>query len=73
MELKKCARCGCFFASSNDVCCNCETKDKQDIYNLNNFIVNSPSGSSIDVLAANTGVSAKNISRFIDNNIINNF
>ncbi len=73
MEFKKCARCGCFFVSSNNVCCNCETKDKQDIYNLNNYIVNSTSTPSIDNLSANTGVSIKNISRFIQNNVISNF
>lgn len=72
MELKKCARCGCFFASANDVCCNCETKDMQDIYNLNNFIVNSPSVPSVDNLAYNTGIAAKNIYRFIENNNISN-
>lgn len=41
MELKKCVRCGCFFSSPNDVCSNCEAKDKQDIYNLSNYIVTS--------------------------------
>lgn len=72
MELKKCARCGCFFSSANDVCCNCETKDRQDIYNLNNYIVTSPDVSSVDSLSFNTGVSIKNISRFIENNAISN-
>lgn len=67
MELKKCARCGCFFASPNNVCCNCETKDEQDIYNLNNFLIASPETHSIDSLSINTGVSIKNISRFIEN------
>lgn len=41
MELKKCVRCGCFFASINDVCSNCETKDKQDIAKLNDYIASS--------------------------------
>ena len=72
MEFKKCARCGCFFTSSNDVCCSCETKDKQDIYNLNNFMMNSPETCSVDNLSFNTGVSTKNISRFINNNSISN-
>ncbi len=72
MELKKCVRCGCFFSSPNDVCSNCEAKDKQDIYNLSNYIVTSPSATSIDNLSYNTGISVKNISRFIDNNSITN-
>lgn len=73
MELKKCVRCGCFFASNNDVCTVCEVKDKQDIYNINNYIANSSAADSIDNLSFNTGVSVKNISRFIDNNYISNF
>ncbi len=72
MEFKRCARCGCFFESSNSVCCNCEAKDKQDIYTLNNYLLDFPSVSSIDNLSYNTGVSTKNISRFIENNIISN-
>ena len=32
MEFKKCVRCGCFFATNGDVCCNCASKDKHDIY-----------------------------------------
>ena len=72
MEFKRCARCGCFFESSNSVCCNCEAKDKQDIYTLNNYLLAFPSVSSIVNLSYNTGVSTKNISRFIENNIISN-
>ena len=28
MEFKRCSRCGCFFTSNDDVCCNCLSKDK---------------------------------------------
>lgn len=73
MELKKCARCGCFFASSSDVCCNCETKDNQDIYTLNNYIGSTSSISSVSSLSSNTGVSVKNINRLIENNKIYEF
>lgn len=73
MEFKKCVRCGCFFVSNNDVCCSCEYKDKQDIYALNAYIVNSSSVPSIDSLSYSTGVTTKNISRFIENNIISKF
>ena len=71
MELKKCVRCGCFFSSANDVCSNCEAKDKQDIYKLNNYIENCDEKCSIDDLAYNTGVTMQNINRFIENKNIN--
>ena len=72
MEFKKCARCGCFFASPNDVCCVCEARDNQDIYNFNSYIVTSPAPTSIESLSFDTGVSVKNISRFIQNNYLPN-
>ena len=73
MELKKCVRCGCFFASADTVCSACAVKDKQDIYNLNSYIINSPSVESVDSLSFDTGVSVKNISRFIEDNAISKF
>ena len=38
MNLNKCSRCGCFFASATDVCPKCESKDKNDINHLTNFL-----------------------------------
>ena len=38
MEFKRCLRCGCFFVSANDVCCNCESKDRFDVAKLNNIL-----------------------------------
>ena len=73
MELKKCVRCGCFFTSDSNVCSDCAVKDKQDIYNLNNYIINSPSVESVDSLSFDTGVSVKNITRFINDNSISKF
>lgn len=72
MELKRCVRCGCFFCSDSEVCCNCASKDKKDVFTLNNYIVNSRSGESIDDLSIATGVSIKNINRFVENDLINN-
>lgn len=71
MEFKRCSRCGCFFTSSNDVCNCCQTKDEQDLYRLNNFIDNSNVAPSVANLAAGTGISEKNINRFIQTNSLN--
>lgn len=73
MDLKKCVRCGCFFSSDNNVCYNCESKDRQDISKLNTYIGNSSEIGDINNLSFNTGVSTKNITRFIENNDIANF
>lgn len=67
MEFKKCCRCGAFFASSNEVCGCCQTRDEQDLYKLNSFIDNSGVPLSVANLSAGTGISEKNINRFIEN------
>ncbi len=73
MEFKRCARCGCFFMSSNDVCCNCESKDKFDIAKLNNFLEeNNDCFNSVESLSVASGINFNNLNRFIKDNKISN-
>ena len=73
MEFKRCARCGCFFMSSNDVCCNCESKDKFDISKLNNFLEeNNDCFNSVESLSVASGINFNNLNRFIKDNKISN-
>lgn len=72
MEFKKCLRCGSFFMSNNNVCCNCEPKDKLDISKLNNFMDINSDFTSIEQLSMNTGISSNNLSRFLNNNNVSN-
>ena len=66
MELNKCARCGAFFVSSGSVCPNCETKDSADIFKLKSFLEENDSiGSNIENLACDTGISVKNLNRYL--------
>ena len=68
MEFKKCIRCGCFFMSDNDVCCNCQTRDKMDIAKLNSILDENNSFNSIQDLSIASGVNINNLNRFIANN-----
>ncbi len=70
MEFKKCMRCGCFFISENDVCCNCQSKDKMDISKLNSILEENNSFNSIQDLSIASGVNVSNLNRFISNNKI---
>lgn len=70
MEFKKCARCGCFFMSDNNVCCNCEAKDKLDISRLNSILDENISLNSIQDLSIASGVNINNLNRFIQDNKI---
>ncbi len=70
MEFKRCARCGCFFMSNNDVCCNCESKDMFDIAKLNSIMEDNINFNSIQELSNESGITINNLSRYIKNNKI---
>ncbi len=70
MEFKKCVRCGCFFISESDVCCNCESRDKMDISKLNSILDENYNFNSIQDLSILSGVNINNLSRFIKSNQI---
>ena len=66
MKFNKCVRCGCFFASSDDDCPSCKSKDEVDKNTLKNFLDNTDSPLSLDSLSFNSGVELKNINRFME-------
>ena len=73
MEFKKCLRCGSFFLSSTEICPKCLPKDESEIAKINDYInENNILSCSRTNLSVNTGVSLKNINRFIDTNVIPN-
>ena len=66
MDFKKCARCGAFFLSDDSVCFNCKPKDKLDSIKLQDYLDTNSNISSIDEIALNTGISTKNITRYLE-------
>ena len=83
MEFKKCNRCGGFFASNGSICPKCSPKDTLELSTFRNYIEENGL-SSVNAMSIGTGISAKNLNRFInleglnysneniDNNIGNN-
>jgi hypothetical protein len=65
MDFKKCLRCGCFFVSNDNVCCNCAPKDKFEISKLKNYFDANGNYNSIEELSVNTGITINNLNRFI--------
>lgn len=65
MNFNKCARCGCFFVTDGDVCPSCTPKDKNDISKLSSYLTSVESTMTVNELSTATGVSKKNISRYI--------
>ena len=66
VEARKCARCGCMYISDSEVCGKCETKDGADLYKLKGFFLeNGCTNLTQGELAIQTGISDKNLSRFL--------
>lgn len=70
MKLNKCERCGCFFVSTDSICPNCVEKDNNEISQLTSFLSENDSDISIEELAESTGVSLKNVNRFLQNDTL---
>lgn len=67
LEAKKCVRCGNMYISDADVCGSCQAKDGVDLYKLKGFFVENGYDKVSQVeLAARTGISNKNLSRFLN-------
>ena len=72
MEFKKCPRCGNFFLSDEPICYNCVPKDKFEMSRLITYFEENDFSGSIDTLAANTGISQKNLNRYLDQDVLIN-
>ena len=73
MEFKKCVRCGCFFMSDNNICYNCESKDRLDVAKLTNILDDNISFNSIQDLSIVSGINSNNLNRLIKENKISGF
>ena len=65
MNFNKFCLFGCFFVSNNSVCPNCEKKDQYEMNQLKNFLEENTNQININDLANSTGISSKNLNRFL--------
>lgn len=66
MEFKKCDRCGCFYTSNDNVCCNCLVKDNSDLSKFKTYMEeNNFTELSLNNISIETGISKKNLNRFL--------
>ena len=72
MEFNKCSRCGNFFVSNKDVCPKCQTKDRLEFGTFKSYIAENGMNSNLDVLSNETGISVKNINRYLNYTDLNN-
>ena len=63
MELNKCSRCGAFHTNPGDVCPKCASKDNLELSTFKSYVEEN-GFSSIDIVATQTGITQRNITRF---------
>lgn len=73
MELNKCKRCGAFFITDNCVCPNCEPKDTIELSKLKDFLSENSFPNSIESLSFDTGITTKNLNRFLEQKDFSSF
>ena len=66
MEFNRCSRCGSFYVSEGNVCPKCSTKDGFEFSTFQNYIKENGLENSLDTIADYTGISIKNLNRFIE-------
>ena len=69
MEVFRCSRCGAFYANSGNVCSKCSTKDNFELSTFKNFVEeNGIEINSLSQVSGITGISEKNLNRFLNYN-----
>lgn len=65
MEFKKCSRCGNFYISEGEICPKCNPKENFELSTFKNYINENGTIDSLETIAGATGISMKNLNRFI--------
>ena len=66
MEFVKCSRCGAFYSNSGYVCPKCVDKDNFELSTFKDFVeIHCVDLQSISEVAISTGISEKNLNRFL--------
>ena len=66
MDFKRCSRCGNFYVSEGNVCPKCSIKDGFEFSTFKSYIEeNGFEENSINTISSVTGISVKNLNRFL--------
>ena len=67
MEFIRCSRCGAFYTNCGYVCAKCTPKDNLELSTFKNYLDgNTVNLSSLSQIAMDTGISEKNLNRFLN-------
>ncbi|MFR6021767.1 MAG: hypothetical protein ACLUHC_02415 [Clostridia bacterium] len=73
MEFNKCSRCGNFYISNDLVCPKCKAKDAFEFETFQSYIQENGLTQNLDTISSQTGISVKNLNRFLDYSGYNNY
>ena len=73
MEFNKCSRCGNFYISNDLVCPKCKAKDAFEFETFQSYIQENGLIQNLDTISSQTGISVKNLNRFLDYSGYNNY
>ena len=66
MEVVRCSRCGAFYTNGGYVCPKCSDRDNFELSTFKNFIEeNGVNVNSLNQVSISTGISEKNLNRFL--------
>ena len=66
MEINRCSRCGNFYVSTGNVCPNCSTRDVAEFSVFKSYIQENGLTNSLNTISNDTGISVKNLNRFLE-------
>lgn len=67
MEVVRCSRCGAFYTNGGYVCSKCTDKDNFELSAFKNYVEeNGVELESLSQVSIYTGISEKNLNRFLD-------
>lgn len=73
MEFNKCSRCGNFYVAEGNVCPKCFTKDHLEFSTFQTYVKENGLLENLDTISTETGISVKNLNRFIEYDGFNHF
>ncbi len=67
MEVAKCSRCGAFYTAEGNVCPKCAEKDNFELSTFKSYVQeNGMELTSLSQVSISTGISEKNLNRFLN-------
>ena len=72
MEFNRCSRCGNFYLSQGNVCPKCSAKDNLELSTFKTYLQENGLNSSLENISGQTGISVKNLNRFLNYEDITN-